>query len=91
MNYFLTRIILPFLVFLVAISIAYGQDSSVVADTTYRNRVLFLPAIGASPETGFLLGGVVVPQFKVGHAGLETRSSSILISGIYTIKKTNTY
>lgn len=63
-----------------------GQDSTAVADTTYKNKVLLLPAIGSSPETGFLLGGVVVPQFKVAGAGPETRSSSILISAIYTLK-----
>ncbi len=51
-----------------------------------RNRVLFLPTVGSSPETGFLFGGVVVPQFKVSDAGLDTRSSSILISAIYTVK-----
>jgi len=62
-----------------------AQDST-ASDTTYRNRVLFLPAVGASPETGFLFGAVAVPQFKVAHAGPETRSSSILISGIYTLK-----
>lgn len=67
-------------------SVAFGQDSTVVPDTTYHNRVLFLPAIGASPETGFLFGAVMVPQFKVGSAGPETRSSSMLISGIYTLK-----
>lgn len=63
-----------------------AQDTSAVADTSYRNRVLLLPAIGSSPETGFLFGGVVVPQFKVGSAGNETRSSSIIISAIYTLK-----
>lgn len=52
----------------------------------YRNKILFLPALGSTPETGFLFGAVVVPQFKFGSAGPETRSSSILFSGIYTLK-----
>ena len=63
-----------------------AQDSTAVTDTTYQNNVLLLPAVGSSPETGFLFGGVVVPQFKVAGAGPETRSSSILISAIYTLK-----
>lgn len=63
-----------------------GQDSTAVADTTYQSRILALPAVGSMPETGFLFGGVVVPQFKTRGAGPETRSSSILFSAIYTVK-----
>lgn len=63
-----------------------AQDSSGVAAATYHSKVLFLPAIGASPETGFLFGAVVVPQFKWGEAGQETRSSSVFVSAIYTLK-----
>jgi len=66
---------------------AAGQDSSSVTDMTYHSKVLFLPAIGASPETGFLFGAVVVPQFKLGDSGQNTRSSSVFISAIYTLKK----
>lgn len=65
---------------------AQNPDSSTVADTSYKNKVLLLPAIGSSPETGFMFGGIVVPQFKPGSSGPETRSSSILISAIYTTK-----
>jgi hypothetical protein len=67
---------------------AFAQvNQPVEPDTTeYRNRVLLLPAIGSSPETGFLFGAVIVPQFKMGNAGPETRSSSILFSGIYTVR-----
>lgn len=62
------------------------RDSTATADTSYQSKVLLLPAIGSSPETGFFFGGVAVPQFKVGAAGPDTRSSSILISAIYTVK-----
>ncbi|MGM0507458.1 MAG: BamA/TamA family outer membrane protein [Bacteroidota bacterium] len=68
------------------VSLAQGVSSADEDSTTYRNRVLFLPAIGSSPETGFLLGAVAVPQFKIGDAGPETRSSSVLLSGIYTFR-----
>ncbi len=80
--------ILPFLIFLLIAETAFAQtDQPAVPDTTeYRNRVLLLPALGSSPETGFLFGAVVVPQFKIGDSGPETRSSSILFSGIYTVK-----
>jgi len=66
--------------------LAQAVHSAESDTTTYRNRVLLLPAIGSSPETGFLFGAVVVPQFKMGNAGPETRSSSILFSGIYTVR-----
>lgn len=63
-----------------------SQDLSAGQDTVYQNKVLLLPALGSTPETGFMFGGVVVPQFKIGSAGPETRSSSIFISAIYTTK-----
>lgn len=65
---------------------AQVRDTAVVKDSTYRNRLLLLPAIGSSPETGFMFGAVAVPQFKVGSAGPGTRSSNIFISAIYTTK-----
>ena len=63
------------------------QDSTLVVESEYKNKILFLPAVGSSPETGFLFGAVVVPQFKIGSAGPETRSSSVFTSAIYTVKK----
>ncbi|SHF22671.1 Surface antigen [Fodinibius roseus] len=63
-----------------------AQDSTLVVLPEYKNKLLFLPAIGSSPETGFLFGAVVVPQFKIGAAGPETRSSSVFTSAIYTVK-----
>jgi len=56
-------------------------------DSTYRTRNLVLPALGTSPETGFLFGGVYMRQFKPGGASPDTRSSSFLFSAIYTLKK----
>ena len=67
---------------------ALAQDSSeVLAEPEYRNKVLVLPALGSTPETGLMFGTVVVPQFKLAGSGPETRSSSLLFSGIYTTKK----
>jgi len=71
--------------FLVVSPVA-AQDSTMAEETAYQNKVLFLPALGSTPETGFLFGAVVVPQFKRSGAGPDTRSSSVLFSGIYTSK-----
>jgi hypothetical protein len=68
------------------VSSAVAQDSTLVEETDYQNKILFLPALGSTPETGFLFGAVVVPQFKLSGAGPEIRSSSVLFSGIYTSK-----
>ncbi len=65
---------------------AVAQDSTLVVESGYQNKILFLPALGSTPETGFMFGAVVVPQFKLSGAGEETRSSSLLFSGIYTTK-----
>lgn len=65
----------------------FAQINEAGSDTTYKTRILLLPAIGSSPETGFLFGGVVVPQFKMKGSGPGTRSSSVFISVIYTLKK----
>lgn len=63
--------------------LAQTADSTEVDNQT---QVLFLPALGSTPETGFMFGGVVVPQFKIGQSGPDTRMSSVLFSGIYTTK-----
>lgn len=55
-------------------------------DSTYKNKYLILPAISASPETSLMLGGVVIRQFKPRNAGVDTRSSNMLVSAIYTLK-----
>ncbi len=78
-----------FLVLLICIVVTLPSHSQQVEDssnTGYRNKVLFLPALGSSPETGFMFGAVVVPQFKFDGIHEKTRSSSILFSGIYTTK-----
>jgi len=64
-----------------------AQDRFSEPDSLYKNKILFLPALGSTPETGFMFGAVVVPQFKLSGAGTDTRSSSLLFSGIYTTKK----
>lgn len=64
----------------------FAQDSISVHEAPYQNKILFLPALGTTPETGFMFGAVIVPQFKPAGAGLETRSSSLFFSGIYTTK-----
>lgn len=71
---------------LLSLTTLSAQDSTLVVLPEYNNKILFLPAIGSSPETGFLFGAVVVPQFKLGAAGPETRSSSVFTSAIYTFK-----
>ena len=73
------------LVFWVVTIPAHAQtvDSTEIDNQT---QVLFLPALGSTPETGFMFGGVVMPQFKIGRSGAETRTSSVLFSGIYTTK-----
>lgn len=65
---------------------AIAQDSTPVDGSEYQNKILFLPALGSTPETGFMFGAVLVPQFKLAGSGGETRSSSLLFSGIYTSK-----
>lgn len=77
--------ILSAAVFLLA-NPAVAQDSTLADESEYQNKILFLPALGSTPETGFMFGAVVVPQFKLAGAGEETRSSSLLFSGIYTTK-----
>ncbi|WP_158278653.1 BamA/TamA family outer membrane protein [Rhodohalobacter mucosus] len=63
-----------------------AQDSVFVHENAYQDKILFLPALGSTPETGFMFGAVVVPQFKLSGSGPETRSSSLFFSGIYTTK-----
>ena len=59
-----------------------AQDST--ADH-YKNSMIVLPAFGSSPETSLLLGGVGIYQFKMGDPKKETRPSSVVLSGIYTL------
>lgn len=66
---------------------AQNTESVAETDSVYQNKILFLPALGSTPETGFMFGAVVVPQFKLAGTGADTRSSSLLFSGIYTTKK----
>jgi hypothetical protein len=54
---------------------------------SYQNSILYLPVFGSTPETGLMLGGLVMPRFKIAGAGPETRSSAIFFSGIYTLNQ----
>jgi hypothetical protein len=71
---------------LLSLTTLIAQDSTLIVLPEYKNKILFLPAIGSSPETGFLFGAVVVSQFKIGATGPETRSSSVFTSAIYSVK-----
>lgn len=51
-----------------------------------QKLVAILPAISSSPETSLLFGGLGIYQFQLGDPALKTRPSSILVSGIYTLK-----
>lgn len=80
-----TRVtITTLLVLNLGIKLVQSQVLSSERDSVYQNKVLLLPALGSTPETGFMFGGVIVPQFKIGSAGTGTRSSSIFVSAIYT-------
>jgi len=77
---------LMFLILWACSGYVHAQDTTAVQGAGFDNKILFLPALGSSPETGFMFGAVVVPQFKMKGAGIENRSSSIFFSGIYTTK-----
>lgn len=62
---------------------AFTQDSTA---TAYHRSMIALPALGSSPETSFLFGGVGIYQFKMGDPQSETRTSSVVAAGIYTLK-----
>ncbi|MCA1802296.1 MAG: BamA/TamA family outer membrane protein, partial [Rhodothermaceae bacterium] len=78
-------------VFLSPVTVACQLLSDANTDSTgaetYKNHNTILPALGATPETGILFGGVIMRQFKPDGAGEETRSSFLLASAIYTTKK----
>jgi hypothetical protein len=78
------------LVFLYPVTVNGQLPKDANTDSTgneiYKNHNTILPAIGATPETGMLFGGVIMRQFKPGGAGDETRSSFLLASAIYTAK-----
>lgn len=53
--------------------------------TIYESSNIVLPAISSSPETSLLVGGVLIRQFKIGTSFENTRTSTALISAIYTL------
>lgn len=64
---------------------AQNINEPAISDTTYSNRLTLLPILGSAPETSFMFGGLAMQQFKPAGAGPETRPSTILLSGIYTL------
>lgn len=62
--------------------IATSQSS----DQGYSSKTIILPTVSQSPETSLLFGGAAIFQFKIGDPTLDTRSSSIILSGYYTLK-----
>ncbi len=56
----------------------------------YKSNKFILPFVSYTPETSLMAGGVVVYQFKPGRAAradIETRSSQIITSAIYTLNR----
>lgn len=78
---FLLTVILVF----ICINPARGQE--IKADTMDTDSYIFLPALGSSPETGFLFGGLGIYQFKLGNIPSKTRNSSLFLSAIYTLNE----
>lgn len=65
-----------------------AQDSTA---TAYQKNLIALPALGSSPETSFIFGGVGIYQFKIGDLQAGTRTSSIVGVGIYTLNNQSTF
>lgn len=53
--------------------------------TVFKSSNIVLPAISSSPETSLLMGGVLIRQFKLGTSYENTRTSTALVSAIYTL------
>lgn len=67
--------------------ISNGQGQTSQSDTlAYKSSNIMLPAISTSPETSLLVGGVFIRQFKLGTILEEARTSTALISAVYTLK-----
>ncbi len=60
-----------------------AQDST---ETNYQRNLIALPAISSSPETSLMFGGVGIYQFQMGDPHADTRPSTVVASGIYTLK-----
>lgn len=69
-----------------AVFLQHGNAQNLQSDSTdYKGSNIVLPAISSSPETSLLLGGVLIRQFKLGTSYENTRTSTALISAIYTL------
>ncbi len=80
------RILLTISVLTLTIFTETGFSQAVAKDTTvYKSSNIVLPAISSSPETSLLMGGVLIRQFKLGTSYENTRTSTALVSAIYTL------
>lgn len=60
--------------------------AQIASDSTiYKSSNIVLPAISSSPETSLLMGGVLIRQFKLGTSHENTRTSTAMVSAIYTL------
>lgn len=74
------------LLLLTLLTSAGAVDAQSIKKDKDKYALVVLPALGSTPETGFMFGGVGMTQFKVGHPDLETRISSVMASAVYTVK-----
>jgi hypothetical protein len=75
------RYMLLFLPLMAYVPPATAQDT-----TVYKNKLTVLPFISSSPETSVMFGVLGVQQFKTNKHDTLLRSSSVMASGIYTLK-----
>ncbi|MEK6481027.1 BamA/TamA family outer membrane protein [Catalinimonas sp. 4WD22] len=67
---------------LIGITPLFAQEAGV---EKYHSKTVVLPFASYTPETRLMFGGLLMYQFKPRAAGIETRASQILSSGIYTL------
>ena len=79
-------ILLLFSVLTLTIFTETGFSQAAPKDSTvYKSSNIVLPAISSSPETSLLMGGVLIRQFKLGTSYENTRTSTAVVSAIYTL------
>lgn len=83
-NHFAPKIRKTFALFVLGLLplLVYSQSSG----SDYTGKTIVLPIISASPETNLLFGGAAMFQFKMGDHTVDTRASTISLSGVYTLK-----
>jgi len=71
-------------VILFCISPLYAQETEREA---YQSKKVILPFMSYTPETSLMGGGLMMVQFKPLGAGIETRASQLILSGIYSLNR----